>query len=143
MAKFITTDFGKIHDALNILILNEVKEALGLLPEEWMEGPSLCRIVVSKADDYSPKDVAVDNIWVNNDKIYFDGHIMPLPDDANVEPEQYEGDEDDTDWIDITDFQYLISQIKNKLPKKVTYTISNKADKAILRKSISESVIRY
>lgn len=143
MAKFITTDFGKIHDALNILILNEVKEALKLLPEEWMEGPSLCRIVVSKVDDYAPKDVAVDNIWVNKNKIYFDGHIMPIPDDANIEPEQYEGDEDDTDWIDITDFQYLISQIRDKLPEEETYTISNKGYKGNLRKSISESVIRY
>ena len=143
MAKFITTDFGKIHDALNILILNEVKEAVKLLPEEWMEGPSLCRIVVSKVDDYAPKDVAVDNIWVKKNKIYFDGHIMPLPDDANIEPEQYEGDEDDTDWIDITDFQYLISQIRDKLPEEETYTISNKGYKGNLRKSISESVIRY
>lgn len=143
MAKFITTDFGKIHDALNILILNEVKEAVKLLPEEWMEGPSLCRIVVSKVDDYAPKDVAVDNIWLNKNKIYFDGHIMPLPEDANIEPEQYEGDEDDTDWIDITDFQYLISQIRDKLPEEETYTISNKGYKGNLRKSISESVIRY
>ena len=124
MAKFITTDFGKIHDALNILILNEVREAIRLLPQEWMKGQSLCRIVVSKTDDYAPKDVAVDNIWVNNGKIYFDGHIMPPPNDANIEPEQYEGDEDNTDWIDITDFQYLISQIKDKLPEKETYTIS-------------------
>lgn len=143
MAKFITTDFGKIHDALNILILNEVRSALKLLPEEWMEGPSLCRIVVSKVDDYAPKDVAVDNIWVNNGKIYFDGHIMPLPDDANVEPEQYEGDEDDTDWIDITDFQYLISQIKGKLPQRGTYYICDKESKSKLRKSVSGSVIRY
>ena len=143
MAKFITTDFGKIHDALNILILNEVKEALKLLPEEWMEGPSLCRIVVSKVDNYAPKDVAVDNIWVNKNKIYFDGHIMPIPDDANIEPEQYEGDEDDTDWICITDFYYLISQIKNKLTENETYTLSNKGYKGNLRKSISESVIRY
>lgn len=143
MAKFITTDFGKIHDALNILILNEVKEAVKLLPEEWMEGPSLCRIVVSKVDDYAPKDVAVDNIWLNKNKIYFDGHIMPLPEDANIEPEQYEGDEDDTDWIDITDFQYLISQIRDKLPEEETYTISNKGYKGNLRKSISESVLRY
>jgi hypothetical protein len=68
---------------------------------------------------------------------------MPTPDDANIESERYEGDEDDTDWIDITDFKYLISQIKDKLPERGTYFITNKADKAVLRKCVSGSVIRY
>lgn len=116
MATIITTDFGIIHDALNKLIIGEVKAALKLVSEQWMQGPSLCRIVVSKNDDYVPKDVAVDNVWLHNDKLYFDGHLMPLPDDGNDDPEQYEGDEDDSDWLDITDFHYLIEQCKDKMP---------------------------
>ena len=143
MATFVTTDFGSIHDALNEMILAEVRSALKLLPEQCMEGSSLCRIVVSKVEDYAPKDVAVDFIWVNNDKIYFDGHVMPIPDDANIDPENYEGDEDETDWIDITDFQYLISQIKGELPQRGTHYICDKEGKRKLRNVISNSVTRY
>lgn len=117
MKKIKTTDFGAIHNALNKMILGEVKRVLELVPEKWMEGPSLCRIVVSKDGDYEPKDVAVDTVWLHEDKLYFDGHIMPLPDDGNVEPEQFDGGEECcTDWLDITDFQYLIEQAKDKIP---------------------------
>ena len=118
MSKTIkTTDFGTIHDRLNEMILNEVRRVLRLLPEQGMQKPSMCRIVVSKVDDYEPKDVAVDNIWLYKDMIFFDGHIMPLPNDGNDEPEQFEGGEEDgTDWLDITDFQYLIQQAKDEIP---------------------------
>lgn len=116
--KIKTTDFGTIHDRLNEMILGEVKRVLNLVPEQWMQGPSLCRIMVSKSNDYKPKDVAVDNVWLHEGKLFFDGHVMP-PDwqDANIEPEPFEGGEDDgTDWLDITDFHYLIEQAKDKIP---------------------------
>lgn len=128
MAKFIRHDFGGIHDALNKLIIAEVKAALSLLPEQEIEGPSLCRIVVSDGDDYEPKDVSVDRIWLHKDRLYFYGHIMPLPDDGNIEPDEFEGGEGDeetaeTDWLDITDFGYLIYQIAEKVEGDKTYDL--------------------
>lgn len=125
MAKLIRHDFGGIHDALNKMIIDEVKAALSLLPDQMIEGPSLCRIVVSDGDNYDPKDVAVDLVWLHNDKLYFDGHIMQ-PDwmDPNIEPDTFSGGEGDnatieTDWLDITDFAYLIDQIAEKVKVKI------------------------
>jgi hypothetical protein len=131
MAKFIRHDFGAIHEALNKLIIAEVKTALMELPEQEIEGPSLCRIVVSDGDDYEPKDVAVDRVWLHKDRLYFYGHIMPLPDDGNIEPGEFEGGEGDeetieTDWLDITDFGYLIDQIAQKVEEDKTVYIVNK-----------------
>lgn len=82
------------------------------------QGASLCRIVVSDNADYYPKDVAVDIVWLHHDKLCFSGHL-PLPDNAddNDDPDEYEGGEEDgTDWLDITDFQYLITQLKDMIP---------------------------
>ena len=132
MAKMIRHDYGAIHDALNKMIVTEVKAALSLLPEQEMEGPSLCRIVVSDGDDYEPKDVAVDRIWLHKDRLYFYGHIMPLHDDGNIEPDEFEGGEGDeeaseTDWLDITDFDYLIDQIAEQVEGDATYNLPNRS----------------
>ena len=133
MAKITTSDFGAIHEALNKMIIGEVKEALKLVPEQMHQGASLCRIVVSDGADYAPKDVAVDRVWLNNGKLYFDGHVMP-PDwrDPNDDPEEFEGGEGDeenaeTYWLDITDFQYLIEQLKELIPDG-EYDLTNGAD---------------
>lgn len=125
----IRHDFSSIHDALNKMIVAEVKAVLSLLPEQDIEGPSLCRIVVSGGDDYEPKDVAVDRVWLHKDRLYFYGHIMPLPDDGNIEPDEFEGGEGDeetteTDWLDITDFGHLIDQIAEKVEGDKTYHLS-------------------
>ena len=132
MAKMIRHDFGAIHDALNKMIIAEVKAALRLVPEQEYQKPSMCRIVVSDGNDYEPKDVAVDMIWLHKGKLYFDGHIMPLPDDGNIDPEQFEGGEGDeetaeTDWLDITDFAYLIDQIAEQVEGDKTYNLPNKS----------------
>lgn len=116
MATIITTDFGIIHDALNNLIIGEVKAALRLLDEQMYQGASLCRIVVSSNADYQPKDVAVDCVWLDNDKLCLSGHVMPTPDDGNIDPEEWEGGEDETDWLDITGFHYLIEQMREEMP---------------------------
>lgn len=126
----IRHDYSAIHDAQNKMIVAEVKAALSLLPEQEMEGPSLCRIVVSDGNDYEPKDVAVDRVWLHKDRLYFYGHIMPLPDDGNIEPDEFEGGEGDeetteTDWLDITDFSYLIDQIAEKVDDDKTYNLPN------------------
>ena len=67
MAKMIRHDFGSIHDALNKMIIAEVKAALELLPEKCIreEGATLCRIIVGPDSDYSPRDIAVDEVWVD------------------------------------------------------------------------------
>ena len=132
MAKFIRHDYSAIHEALNKMIIAEVKAALELVPNQWYEEPSMCRIVVSDGDDYEPKDVAVDMIWLHKGKLYFDGHIMPLPDDGNDDPKRFEGGEADeymaeTDWLDITDFGYLIDQIAERVESDETVNIANKS----------------
>ena len=116
MASIITTDFSIIHNALNNLILGEVKAALRLLDEQMYQDANVCRIVVSHHSDYEPKDVAVDCVWLDNDKLCLSGHVMPIPDDGNIEPEEWKGDEDKTDWYDITDFHYLIEEMRKKMP---------------------------
>ena len=150
MSKIITSDFGAIHDALNRMIINEVKQALRWLPEQMHQGASLCRIVVSDGADYAPKDVAVDCVWLHNDKLYFSGHL-PLPDyaDPNDDPEQFEGGEGDeenaeTDWLDITDFQYLIEQIADEFPDDGTcrYVREDKDSQAVASAAYN-SVISY
>lgn len=132
MAKMIRHDFGAIHDALNKMIIAEVKAVLELVPHQWYEKRSMCRIVVSDGNDYEPKDVAVDMIWLHKGKLYFDGHIMPLPDDGNDDPKRFEGGEADedmaeTDWLDITDFAYLIDQIAEQVDGDKTYNLPNKS----------------
>ena len=53
---------------------------------------------------------------------------MPLPDDANIEPDEFDGGEGDeetseTDWLDITDFGYLIDQIAEKVDGDETHLL--------------------
>ena len=122
----IRHDFSGIHDALNKMVIAEVKAALEKLPEKWIESHSLCRIVVSDIDNYEPKDLSVDSAWIGDDgKLYFDGHYMPVPDNEYEEPETYEGSEEDTDMLDITDFGYLIEQIANTVEGDATYNLPN------------------
>ena len=62
----IRHDFGAIHEALNKMIIAEVKTALELLPEKCIreEGAALCHVIIGP-DDYNPRDVAVDEVWVD------------------------------------------------------------------------------
>lgn len=111
MGKIISTDFGSIHDALNKMIIAEVKAALELLPEKCIEvesNASLCRIVVSPGCDYQPRDVSVRKVWLDEGGL----HITGFDGDERTWTTDY--DEDD-DWLDITDFQYLIGQIAEKV----------------------------
>lgn len=124
MAKIITSDFGSIHDALNKMIIAEVKAALRLLPgkcisvDAW-KGESLCRIVVSDVDDYHPVDASVTKAWLADT-----GKISII---ATVDGVSGLFTEDETDWLDITDFQYLIEQMKDKMPDG-NYDLTNGAD---------------
>ncbi len=150
MAKIITTDFSAIQDALNRIIIGEVKAALRLVPEQMHQGASLCRIVVSDGGNYATKDVAVDMVWLHHDKLYFSGHIMP-PDwrDPNDDPEQFEGGEgdeenDETDWLDITDFHYLIEQLKDLMPEsEYPHNLTNASDRIALDAAINNGRLCY
>lgn len=145
MAKITTTNFSSILEVLNNEILYEVKNALALLPEQMMEGPSLCRIIVSRYDSYEPKDVYVDLIWLHNAKLYFDGHIVP-PDwqDPNIDPESFEGGEDDTDWLNIVDFQYLIEQMRLKMPTDgEPHMLANLFFGPLLENTIKNNTVTY
>lgn len=112
MANIITSDFGSMHDALNKIIINEVKAALRLLPAKSIKsekGP-LCRIVISGNGDYQPRDLSVTHVWLDGEECL---HIEGRPESASGSwTDSY--DEDD-DMLDITDFQYLITQIGEKL----------------------------
>ena len=133
MAKLIRHDFGAIHEALNKMIIAEVKAALELLEEKCIreEGCALCRIVIGPTDDYSPRNVAVDEVWVDEkdgllhiygrDLTHEDGFDQNWAD--NVEPDEWT--EEDS-LYDITDFAYLIDQIAQQVEGEKTWNLPDK-----------------
>lgn len=134
MAKITTSDFGAIHDALNKMIIGEVKAALRLVPEMCIreEGHSLCRIIIGSNADYSPRNVAVDEVWVDEKDglLHIYGRDLTHEDcfDQNwadsVEPEEWT--EEDS-LYDISDFHYLIEQLKDMMPDG-EHDLTNGAD---------------
>ena len=132
MAKIIRHDYSGIQDALNKMIIAEVKAALELLPEKCIreEGHSLCRIIIGPADDYSPRNVAVDEVWVDDkDKLlHIYGRDLTHADcfdqnwADNVEPDEWT---EDDDLLNITDFGYLIDQIAQQVEVDKTYNLPN------------------
>jgi len=124
MANVISTDFRAIHMALNKLIIKEVKAALRLLPGMMFKNEHhrpLCRIVVSPDGDYSPRDLSVKEVWLDEDDLlHIEGN------DGDEWANESEWTEDD-DMLDITDFQYLISQIGAALPDG-KYDLTNAED---------------
>ena len=125
MAKMIRHDFGGIHDALNKMIIAEVKAALEQLPEKRIEGGSLCRVVVSPGCDYDPRDLCVEKVWIGDDgDLCFTG---------TEEHGNYIVDDDTDPWtenddlLDITDFGYLIDQIAAKVEGDATYNLPNRS----------------
>ena len=109
MAKMIRHDFGAIHEALNKMIVAEVKAALELLPEKKIETEErvpLCRIVVSHSFDYEPIDVSVHRVWMDADGELRFSEYTATQDEDGV----YDYTENDN-LLDITDFAYLIDQI--------------------------------
>ena len=137
MAKLIRHDFGSIHDALNKVIIGEVKAALGLLPEKSIEADNvaLCRVVISPNGDYVPQDVAV--LYVKLDEGSGQLVIGGKPGMDDRITEYYEDD----DFLDITDFAYLIDQIAAKLDGDGTYNLPNSSF-MVLGYS-AESSLRY
>lgn len=133
MTTIVTTDFGAIHDALNRLIINEVKVALRLVPERKIEGGSLCRIVVSDSADYEPVDGSVHRAWLDQDnKLNFyvetggiSGHFT-----------------EDDDMLDITDFHYLIEQLKEQMPDG-RHVLINYDDMQALASAAVGSMLEY
>ena len=117
MAKIIRHDFGSIHDALNKMIVAEVKAALELLPEKCIATDDyrvpLCRIVVSTAFDYNPVDLGVRRVWLDKDGDLCFSEYTANQDEDGI----YDMTEDD-DLLDITDFGYLIDQIAEKVEVK-------------------------
>ena len=119
----IRHDFGAIHDALNKMIVTEVKAALSLLPEKCIreEGATLCRIVIGPQSDYSPRNIAVDEVWVDEKDglLHIYGRDLTIeacsidPNVAdNMEPDEWT---ENDDLIDITDFAYLIDLIAEEV----------------------------
>jgi hypothetical protein len=121
MAKIIRHEYNGILDALNKMIVAEVKTALGKLPGKCIKSESdtpLCRIIVSDAGDYRPENVSVSKVTLD---AAGELHVWGVS-------EQYGGclfDEDGTDWLDITDFGYLIDQIAEKLDDNQTVNVAN------------------
>ena len=121
--KVIRHDFGAIHDALNKMVIAEVKAALELLPEKMIKSDGdvpLCHIVVSGAEGYRPDDVSVTKVTMD---AAGELHIFGVS-------RQHGGclyDEDDTDWLDITDFSYLIDKIAERLDGDKTVNLVNKS----------------
>lgn len=134
MAKFIRHDYGAIHDALNSMIIAEVKAALMELPEKCIreEGSTLCRIIIGPGSDYSPRNIAVDEVWVDEEDGLLHIYGRDLTHEAcfdknwadNVEPDEWT---EDDDLYDITDFAYLIDQIAEQVKDDKTMNIANKS----------------
>lgn len=130
----IRHDYGAIHDALNKMIVTEIKSALSLLPEKCIsvdawKGESLCRIVVSDVDNYQPVDASVTKVWLADA-----GKISII---ATVDGVSGLFTEDETDWLDITDFGYLIDQIAEKVEGGETHQLFNDKQEEVSALSIS------
>ena len=124
MAKMIRHDYGAIHEALNKMIIAEVKAALSLLPgkEIAAEGDvPLCRIVVSDNGNYLPENIGVTRIWLGDDgMLRFQAFVY----DHECVEDVSDWDEDCADWLDITDFGYLIDQIAERVAGDKTYNLT-------------------
>jgi len=132
MANMVKHDFGGILNALNNMIIAEVKAALERLPEMCIreDGHSLCRIIIGSNGDYSPRNVAVDEVWVDEKDglLHIYGRDLTHEDcfcqnwADNVEPDEWT--EEDS-LYDITDFDYLINQIAEQTDGNKTYNLPN------------------
>lgn len=123
MAKMIRHDFGGIHDALNKMIIVELKAALERMPEKEIvaEGDvPLCRIVVSYGFDYNPVDLGVRRVWLDKDGDLCFSEYTANQDKGGI----YDRTEND-DLLDITDFGYLIDQIAKQVEGDATYNLPN------------------
>ncbi len=130
MAKFFRHDFSGIHESLNKMIVAEVKAALEQLPDKCIreEGAALCRIIIGPNGDYSPRNIAVDEAWVDDKdgKLHIYGRDLTHEDcfdqnwADNVEPDEWT---EDDDLYDITDFGYLIDQIAEQVDGDKTYNL--------------------
>ena len=123
MAKMIRHDFGSIHDALNKMIVAEVKAALELLPEKCIAAKDwrvpLCRIVVSDPFDYNPTDLGVRRVWLDEG-----GELCFSEYTANQDEDGIYDRTENDDLLDITDFEYLIDQIAKQVEDDKTYRLS-------------------
>lgn len=125
MAKFIRHDYSAIHDALNKMIIAEVKAALMELPDKEFETDGrvpLCHVVASSGFDYCPRDLSVKRVWLNDDNELCFSEYTAEEDEGDV----YTWTEDD-DMLDITDFGYLIGRIAEQVESDETVNIANKS----------------
>lgn len=130
MAKLIRHNFGCIHEALNKMIIAEVKAALELLPEKCIreEGHALCRIIIGPNSDYSPRNIAVDEVWVDEKDglLHIYGRDLTSANEMdpniadNIEPDEWT---EEDDLYDITDFGYLIEQIAEQVEDDKTHDL--------------------
>lgn len=122
MAKIKRHDYGGIHDALNKMIIAEVKAALELLPGKCIATKNwrvpLCRVVVSPDCDYNPTDLGVCRVWIDKDgDLCFSEYTANQDEDGIYDWTEYD------DLLDITDFGYLIDQIAEQVEGDKTYNL--------------------
>ena len=130
MAKFIRHDFGAIHEALNEMIIAEVKAALKLLPGKcicWDGETPLCYIVLSPNEEYIPRDVSVIEAHIAQEKELGGALVIAGYNGDDRERFAINWFEDETDWINITDFAYLIDQIAEQVEGDEAVNIANKS----------------
>lgn len=146
----IRHDFSGILDALNKMIIAEVKAALERLPKKCIreEGHSLCRIIIGPEGDYSPRNVAVDEVWVDEKDglLHIYGRDLTHEDcfdqnwADNVEPDEWT--EEDS-LYDITDFGYLIDQIAEQAQGNKTYNLPNASSQIcgyVAKRSLKQAI---
>lgn len=128
--KIISSNYFAIQEALDNIIIEELKAALRLLPgkqfgEKFLphDKAPLCTIVVSEKSIYYARDLKVCGVWLDeNDKLHIvggTGHDPIFPEDFN---------EDNADWLNITNLKYLYLQMKPLLPKRKNINLCEKSN---------------
>ena len=124
MAKMIRHDYGSIQEAMNNMIIAEVKAALERLPGKCIASKDwrvpLCRIVVSDSFNYNPEDLGVRRVWLDEGGELCFSEYTANQDEGGI----YDRTEND-DLLDITDFAYLIDQIAEQAEGDKTYNLPN------------------
>lgn len=109
MAKITFHDFEAIHDALNDMIIAEVKAALGLLPyKSIVLDEKINRVVVSESAFFEPVNATVTKVWLEAPHDCLKISVRLADGTCSIFSE-------DDDMIDISQLKYLILEIAAKV----------------------------
>ena len=97
-----TKNFQQLQNELNQNIINEVKSVLAKIPKKRFKFTSARPHIVISRDEYNPIDVALNEMWIDDDKL------------LNFKSGMDEYDEFD-DLLNIVDLQYAIDEMNRMI----------------------------